>query len=245
MAPSDLYKALERIICVITFPKIIKMKQKGCLKLFLIVAVLFAFYANAQDPKRFQKEVDILAAQEYNFNNVKKLALFTGSSSIRMWNDLQSVYPEYNVINNGFGGSHFSDLIFYYDKLIAPHDPDILFVYEGDNDIASGKKPKTIVREAKHLIGMIRRDLPRTKIVLISPKPSIARWNLKKEYKNLNSQLEKLANRTHMVEFANVWQAMVNENGEVYKDIFIDDNLHLNEKGYGIWEQVIGRHLEQ
>jgi lysophospholipase L1-like esterase len=222
------------------------MKQSGCLKLFVIVAVLFAiFHANAQDPKRFQKEVDILAAQEYNFNNDKKLALFTGSSSIRMWNDVQSVYPDYNVINNGFGGSHFSDLIFYYDKLIAPHDPDILFIYEGDNDVASGKMPETIVQEAKQLIGMIRRDLPKTKIVLISPKPSIARWNLKNEYETLNRQLEKLAKNTRMVEFADVWEAMVDENGEVYKDIFIDDNLHLNEKGYDIWGEVIGEFLEE
>jgi lysophospholipase L1-like esterase len=222
------------------------MKQSGCLKLFVIVAVLFAiFHANAQDPKRFQKEVDILAAQEYNFNNDKKLALFTGSSSIRMWNDVQSVYPDYNVINNGFGGSHFSDLIFYYDKLIAPHDPDILFIYEGDNDVASGKMPETIVQEAKQLIGMIRRDLPKTKIVLISPKPSIARWNLKNEYEILNRQLEKLAKRNRMVDFADVWKAMVDENGEVYKDIFIDDNLHLNEKGYEIWGKVIGEFLEE
>jgi lysophospholipase L1-like esterase len=218
------------------------MKQSGWLKFILIIAI---FYANAQDPKRFQKEVDILAAQEYNFNNNKKLVLFTGSSSIRMWNDVQSVYPDYNVINNGFGGSHFSDLIFYYDKLIALHNPDILFIYEGDNDVASGKNPENIVQEAKKLIGMIRRDLPRTKIVLISPKPSIARWNLKNEYEILNRQLEKLAKRNRMVDFADVWKAMVDENGEVYKDIFIDDNLHLNEKGYEIWGKVIGEFLEE
>jgi lysophospholipase L1-like esterase len=220
------------------------MNQIGCFKFILIIAVLFAIiHANAQDPKRFQKEVDVLVAQEYDFSKEKKLVLFTGSSSIRMWNDVQSVFPDYNVINNGFGGSHFSDLIFYYDKLIAPHDPDILFIYEGDNDVASGKKPETIVQEAKQLIGMIRRDLPRTKIVLISPKPSIARWNLKNEYEILNRQLEKLAKRTRMVEFANVWEAMTDENGEVYKDIFIDDNLHLNEKGYDIWGEVIGGFL--
>jgi lysophospholipase L1-like esterase len=222
------------------------MKQSGFFKFFLITAVLFTnLHLNAQDPKRFQKEVDILAAQEYDFNQDKKLVLFTGSSSIRMWNDVQSVYPDYNVINNGFGGSHFSDLIFYYDKLIAPYDPDILFIYEGDNDVASGKKSENIVQEAKQLIGMIRRDLPQTKIVLISPKPSVSRWNLKNEYETLNRQLEKLAKNTCMVEFADVWNAMVDENGQVFTDVFLDDNLHMNKKGYDIWGKVIGEFLEE
>jgi lysophospholipase L1-like esterase len=91
---------------------------------------------------------------------------------------------------------------------------------------------------------MIRSDLPETKIVLISPKPSLARWELKEDYKKLNGLLEELARQTKGVEFADVWEAMVDENGNVYTDIFLDDNLHLNEKGYAIWEKVMARHIE-
>ncbi len=215
-------------------------------KTLLTIVFLFGVVQlNAQDPKRFQKEIEILKEKENCFSPDKELLLFTGSSSVRMWDDVQEAFPGHHVINNGFGGSHFSDLIYWYDELIAPFDPEILFIYEGDNDIASDKNPKDVLKEAKQLVDMIKRDKPGTKIVLISPKPSLARWELKKEYLQMNSLLEKLARQNEGVEFADVWEAMVDENGEVYRDIFVDDNLHLNEKGYKIWEQVLSRHVEQ
>lgn len=221
------------------------MKHLRLMKGLLAILLLFVItQINAQDPKRFQKEIEILAGKDNCFSPDQELLLFTGSSSVRMWKDVQEAFPGYHVINNGFGGSHFSDLIYYYDKLIAPYQPDVLFIYEGDNDIASGKKPQSILKEAKQLISMIRSDLPETRIVLISPKPSLARWELKEEYKKLNGMLEELASQTKGVEFADVWEAMVDENGEVYPDLFVDDNLHMNEKGYAIWEKVMARHLE-
>jgi len=114
--------------------------------LFLFFGILVS---NAQDPTRFKEQIEKLNTKEYNFNPDKKLVVFAGSSSIRMWKDVQDYFPEYNVINNGFGGSHFSDLLFYYDELILKHKPEILFIYEGDNDIAGNKKPSKIKREAK------------------------------------------------------------------------------------------------
>src|SRR5690606_26812693 len=127
------------------------------------------------------------------------------------------------------GGSHFSDLIFYYNEVIVKPQPDILFIYEGDNDVASGKKAKDILKEARQLVRQIRKDLPDTELILISAKPSVARKEFKEEYTELNRLLEKLAKRTKGVEFADVWEAMVDQNGEVYTDIFVDDNLHLNK----------------
>jgi lysophospholipase L1-like esterase len=207
-------------------------------------AVMTTYSLNAQDPNRFSEQVEKLAHAEYNFSPGKKLALFTGSSSIRMWSDIQDNFPDYNVINNGFGGSHFSDLIYFYNKLIIPHQPDILFIYEGDNDIASQKKPRYITREAKFLLTKIQRDLPNTQVVLISPKPSIARWDLRKDYEALNRKLKRLAKKTDKVEFADVWNAMLDEKGNVFQDVFLEDNLHMNKKGYNIWAKVLSGFLK-
>lgn len=213
--------------------------------LISVLVFTFSIGVRAQDPGRFQKAVEVLVQKNHSFDDEKELVVFAGSSSIRMWDDVQTYFPEYNVINNGFGGSHFSDLIYYYDELIARKNPDRLFIYEGDNDIASGKNPRKVRDEARQLIRRIRNDFPQTKIVFIAAKPSIARWELKKEYERLNRYLEQIARRTPNVEFADVWNAMLDENGEVYRDVFVDDNLHMNEKGYQIWGEVIGQHLEK
>lgn len=220
------------------------MKNLDNIQWILIALILLmSIGATAQDPKRFQKSIDELVTKEYNFDTGKELVVFSGSSSIKLWKDVDTVYPEYNVINNGFGGSHFSDLIYYYNEVIVRPQPDILFIYEGDNDVASGKKATDIIKEARILIKQIKKDLPDTRIIIISVKPSVARKEFKAEYIKLNRLLEKLAKRTKGVEFADVWNAMVDQNGDVYTDIFVDDNLHLNKKGYKIWAEVIGKHL--
>jgi lysophospholipase L1-like esterase len=211
-----------------------------CHKLWGLLALLFlAFILNAQDPNRFSNQIEDLVKKEHHLDPGKKLLLFTGSSSIRMWNDIQDYFPDYNVINNGFGGSHFSDLIFYYNQLIIPHKTDILFIYEGDNDIASKKEPGDILKEVKFLVSKIQRDLPATKVILISPKPSIARWDIRKDYEKLNKKLKRLARKTDNLAFADVWTPMLDEKGVVLQDVFLADNLHMNKKGYDIWAKVL------
>lgn len=218
--------------------------RNGTISLILIFLwVSLTFNLQAQDPGRFNKEIENLISKKYDFTSDKKLVLFTGSSSVRMWNDIQNHFPEYNVINNGFGGSQFSDLIYFYNKLIIPNQPDYLFIYEGDNDIASGKKPGEVIKEARFLVEKIRRDLPASRVVLISPKPSIARWDIRRNYEKLNRKLKRLAKRTDYVEFADIWTPMLDEKGNVLQDIFLGDNLHLNEKGYEIWGKVLIKYL--
>ena len=106
------------------------MNQYVSIRTFLLVIFLLGiFNLNAQDPARFNDKIDELVNTEYNFPSDKKLVIFAGSSSILMWKDVQTYFPEYNVINNGFGGSHFSDLLYFYDQVILAKKPDILFIY--------------------------------------------------------------------------------------------------------------------
>jgi len=210
----------------------------------LIFLLLGTLLSNAQDPNRFKDQVDELSNKQYNFSNDKKLVVFAGSSSIRMWKDVQTYFPEYNIINNGFGGSQFSDLLYFYNEMIVKPEPEILFIYEGDNDLASNKKPKFILKEAKELTEKIQKDLPETRVIFISPKPSISRIKLKNSYITFNKKLKKLCEKNGKVEFADVWYPMLDKNGNVYKDVFIEDGLHMNKKGYNIWGKVISEILK-
>jgi lysophospholipase L1-like esterase len=210
----------------------------------IIFILLGTLFSNAQDPNRFKDQVNELVNKEYNFGADKKLVVFTGSSSIRMWNDVADYFPDYNVINNGFGGSHFSDLLYFYDQLILKPAPKILFIYEGDNDLASNKKPRKILKEAKELAGKIQQDLPETRIIFISPKPSISRIKLKNSYIKFNKKLKKYCEKNGKPEFADVWYPMLDNKGNVFKDVFLEDGLHMNKKGYDIWGKVIGEFLK-
>lgn len=98
------------------------------------------------------------------------------------------------------------------------------------------------MKDAKKLHRRIRKDLPDTKVVFISPKPSIKRVQLKEKYENFNSRLERYCKK-HNTGFADVWKSMSDEKGDVLQDIFLEDDLHMNKKGYDIWAKVISGHL--
>lgn len=206
-----------------------------------IVFLLSASVLQAQDPARFQKEVDSIVALNQSVDR-SNLILFTGSSSIRMW-DLKTSFPNHNVVNLGFGGSEMSDLLFYVDKVILSFKPKLVFIYEGDNDISFGRTTQEILSTADSIVHRIRRKLPNTEIIFISAKPSPARWNLKEKYQTFNRKLEAWTKERQRVRYADVWSSMLDIEGNVRKDIFIVDGLHLNEKGYSIWTRVLAKYL--
>ncbi len=193
----------------------------------------------AQDPLRFEKEVNALIAGD-SLVNKKKLILFTGSSSIRFYADLKKDFPKHNVLNRGFGGSEMSDLLYYAGPLILNYNPSRIFIYEGDNDINAGKSPEEILALVDKLLTMLRTQLPASvKIIFISAKPSVARWQLKSKYEEFNRQLKQWTTTKKDVLYADVWTPMLDSSGEVRKDLFVEDNLHMNRKGYEIWKRVI------
>lgn len=212
-------------------------------KLLAIVGfVLFSVGVGAQDPLRFEKEVSDLVAADTAVNS-KRLILFTGSSSIRMWHNLAESFPGKNVLNRGFGGSEMSDMLYYTPQLILKHKPALVFIYEGDNDIAAGRSTEQILAHADSLVKVIHAALPKTKIVFISPKPSGARWHLKAQYEDFNSKLAQFTKSRKRVYFADVWLPMLDATGNLLPGLFLDDNLHMNEKGYVIWTKVLNQFL--
>lgn len=211
------------------------LKSKIIALILIVFGVLFNI--QAQDPTRFAQQIEeILTAQK---DAPASPIIFTGSSSVRMWKSLATDFPNHPVLNRGFGGSQMSDLLYYLDRLVIADQPKQVFIYEGDNDISAGKSNKEILKDFKEGYKRIRKALPDTEIVLISPKPSIARWELRSQYETLNAALAKWAGTKKNLRFADVWAPMLNDQGEPMPDIFVQDNLHMNAKGYAIWREVI------
>ncbi len=163
-------------------------------------------FAHAQDPFRFKGEVEnIQKKYDSLWDPSKETIVFTGSSSVRMWKDLENRFPAQQIVNTGFGGSHASDLLAYSGELISRFNPKTVFIYEGDNDVYAKKKPKTILGTVKELIAKIRLESPDAKIVLISAKPSISRWKLRQKYTRLNKKFDQLCKTDDLMAYADIW----------------------------------------
>lgn len=210
----------------------------------LLCFLALSFFTQAQDPNRFTDEiVQIQKKYDTLWNSSKETVVFTGSSSVRYWSDLQERFPKHQIVNTGFGGSLASDLLVHVNKLILQYKPKKVFIYEGDNDIDSGKKSKKIISDITAIITKIKKQYPSTDIILIAAKPSIQRWHLRRRYKQFNRKLKKLTDKDTMLQYANVWTPMLKK-GKPLQDIFIEDDLHMNAKGYAIWFETIKPFLD-
>lgn len=203
---------------------------------FLLVSTVFG-----QDHKRFEEDVKKLS-EALEENNYESPIVFAGSSSIRFW-DTEKHFPNENIINHGFGGSETSDLVCYVRELILKPKPSRIFIYEGDNDLNSGKTVDLVLADMKTLLRIIKRNMPETPVHIISPKPSIARWELRERYVSLNEQLMALCQEREQVTYIDVWTPMLDDEGNLKEDLFIEDGLHMNEAGYEIWTDVVRPHL--
>ena len=166
--------------------------------------------------------------------------LFAGSSSFTKWKDVAMYFPGYPIINRGFGGATLVDLIYYADEAIIQYQPSQVFIYCGENDMADVDtvSPATVLLRFKTLHTILLKKLPRaTKIIFVSLKPSIARWHLETKFIAANQLIEEYIATQKNMQYLDVHTAMLDENKEVLKDIFIADKLHMNPKGYLIWQK--------
>ena len=85
---------------------------------------------------QFQADIDRWVTQDAAHNMTSDAGvLFIGSSSIRRWQQLAHDFPEYDIIQRGFGGSQFSDVNRYLHDIVLPYDPRAIVIFEGTNEI--------------------------------------------------------------------------------------------------------------
>ena len=208
----------------------------------LLVLFLTTFLVQAQD-STFNDEVLALNKKYDSLWDVSKPTIvFTGSSSIRLWKDLEERFPEHHILNTGFGGSEAHDLLVHLDDLVLKYNPKKVFIYEGDNDISNGKRPRPIIKTFEAIISRIEDANAATQLVIISPKPSIARWRLKGKYKRLNKKLKNLAEKYDQIVFVDVWHIMLHGK-KLNEALFIKDGLHMNTSGYDLWYKQLKEHV--
>lgn len=195
--------------------------------------------AEYPDPSRFENAIQAFEAESRETLPPEGAILGVGSSSMRMWTSIREDLKPLTVIPRGFGGSVMNDVLYYADRIVIPYKPRAVLLYEGDNDAAFGISPEKIVETFDALISKIRQELPATRVYVISIKPSISRWKIWDTMKQANALLKSRCEADPLLTFIDVATPMLDVKGEPLPDIFIQDNLHLNEKGYGIWSKAI------
>lgn len=212
---------------------------------FLAVILLFTNIYSQNKPA-FWDDIQEFKALNQENPPTKGAILLLGSSSFTMWKDVNSYFPEKEIINRGFGGSSLYDLNFYSDELLKPYAPKQIIIYCGENDFAGNENltSKEVFNRYKHFYAEIRRYYPEIPVAYVSIKMSPSREKLWPKFTTTNAMIKKFMDRKKNAEYIDITQAMNAAEGKIREDLFLEDRLHMKPEGYQIWKKVMEPYLK-
>lgn len=211
--------------------------------LLLTASLLLTISAQAQrdiDPTRWEEAMQRFDEQDRRTPPPENAIVLTGSSSIARWNEASiAALAPLTVIPRGFGGSVMEDVLYHLDRVALRYQPRAILIYEGDNDTAFGIAEETIIAQFQEIVDRIHAELPETRIYVLSVKPSVSRLDVWDAAQRVSAGYAAIAETDTLVHYVDVATPFLWSDGSVMEDIFVADNLHLNDMGNLIWGSTI------
>jgi lysophospholipase L1-like esterase len=204
-------------------------------------------YKSLPEVRSWENDIQKFEQLDKSTSYPENSILFAGSSSIRLWSTLEIDMAPYPVIQRGFGGSNLSDLVVYANRIIDHHPCSAIVLFVA-NDITGSdqdKSPQEVASLFRNVIKTIRKSHPETPVFWIEITPTASRWKVWPEVQKTNSLIKNICDSQKNLFFIKTDFAFLNENGLPKEELFREDKLHLNEKGYAVWTELIKKELEK
>ena len=210
------------------------MKRLACLLTLFVTLTPWAMAGN------FDREVATWQLQDQLDPPPRDAILFLGSSSMRRWEDLSRVFADYDVIQRGLGGSQFSDMIEYFHEIVVPYAPRAIVIFEGSNDIASGKSVGQVYHDYVTFVRLVQTRLrPQTPVFFLGITPTPARWALWHKQSKVNARIERATRQQPYLHYIDAPALFLQTGHPPSSTLFVPDMLHLSPKGYAIWNAKV------
>ncbi|WP_217601658.1 GDSL-type esterase/lipase family protein [Chitinophaga sp. GbtcB8] len=218
--------------------------MKKVILLYTLLLAASVTVLQAQDKPRFWDDVQTIKQFDKMYNPPAHPILFTGSSSIRKWDDLERSFASYVVLNRGIGGAIVNDITFYLNDIVFPYHPRQIVLYVGENDLPDeASTADSVLQRTERLFHLIRNKLPDVPIVYISMKPSPSREKFQQKAIEANALIKDFLSKEKQTVFIDVFHAMLTADGKTRPELFVSDMLHMSAKGYQIWKEMVEPHL--
>lgn len=208
-------------------------------------ALLESYRVAAVD--RWEEEIEKLEQRDANEEDPADAILFIGSSSIRRWDEIAVDMAPYRTIQRGYGGSKYSDVAVFAERLICPHQYRALVIFVG-NDV-SGKpgdhSPQAVESLVRYIVGVSHRHRSDAPVLLIEVTPTEKRWEVWPKIRRVNDRLREVALSSANTYFVATAGHFLDPSGHPRSELFVDDQLHLNSDGYDLWSNLIRRRLDE
>ncbi|WP_415326672.1 GDSL-type esterase/lipase family protein [Chryseobacterium sp. MMS23-Vi53] len=217
--------------------------MKKIFSAFLLLT--FVLFFSQEKKPMFWQDIQNFKTLDQQNPPVKGAILLVGSSSFTKWTDVANYFPNKTIINRGFGGSRLTDLNYFANDLLN-YQPKQIIIYCGENDFADNDKLKAevVVDRFKEFYKKIRAKFPKTEVDYISIKYSPSREKLWPQMKIANEKIAAFMKKEKNAEFIDITKVMQDANGNVRKDLFVGDMLHMTPEGYKLWTSVMNPYMK-
>lgn len=189
-------------------------------------------------------EDEILAYEKEPIEKGK--IVFYGPSYFTRWSKRFGMIPlsdairgasgESCIINRGFGSSCAEHQLYYYSRLIRPLEPKVLVYAPMGNYSSFGYSAEENWEIAQRVIVWAETDFPGIEIYLGGHGVSMGEPSFSKaeEIKRTNTAIKAFCDMAENRHFFNVreYEPFFGRN-----DIFVEDKVHFNQKGYDIYTE--------
>jgi lysophospholipase L1-like esterase len=177
----------------------------------------------------------------------ERLSILAGDS-ISLWFPAELLLGDRTWLNQGISGETSAGLLKRLD-LFQATQPDTIFVMIGINDLIQGFSTDTVLANQELIAEDLQEQHPSTRIVIQSVLPhagEAATWEGRDrlltisndDIRDLNERLAALSDRHAQVEYLDLYSRFADDQGNLRLELSTD-GLHLNEKGYQLWRQVL------
>ena len=251
--------AREAIITLakLNINKLIKQMKRILLLLFLLVTT----FASAQTATpttviktvipfeqrdetswitRYQRDITNYQKENKRLKDLSCDVLFLGSSSINLWDTIYEDFAPLKLIRRSYGGATLRDMIYNYNTIAKGYTPKSILLYV-ENDLGNHKEGVNAVKcfdLFRIFIDKLKKDYPNTPLIVVSLKPSQHKADQLKDQLLVNALLEENATAQGYT-YVDITKVMYDEAGNLRTDIFKEDNLHMNAKGYKLWTAIL------
>lgn len=179
----------------------------------------------------------------------------------RMDEDIRMKDGSLAVVNHGFGTSTSEELLYYYPRMVRPWEPRALVIATRSNDTMYGYSPEESMANISKICQWARVDFPGIRLFLMEAPPSPKGkdnkrkdlWNNGKNERDKFNEMIRIYADTHEdTKLVSLWDKPeffetpedVGNFRKVREDIYVPDQVHLNQEGYDILGPIFREALD-
>lgn len=164
-----------------------------------------------------------------------RLALLVGDS-LSLWFPSGRLPGGQFWLNQGISGETTSGILRRL-ATISQAKPDTIYLMAGINDLRRGQPETEVVRNLHQIIRSLRQAHPNTQIILQSVLPTSLPMIPSYKIHWINQQLATIAQQERAY-YLNLY-ALFADNLDGLNATLTTDGLHLNQRGYQVWQQAL------